>query len=182
MDKSIMNALEENEDLWYTLVIDRYAPYVTAIVSGLAKGALTTSDVEEVAADVFYKVWTKRTQIQEVTMKAFIAQIARNTCIDRLRKAHKEIVPYDDDILHITYHEYPEEIAIAQEQKQIIQRAVESFGELDREIFIRFYYFGETIKSISKKLNLNQSTIKTKLHRSRGKLRSIVQERGYDCE
>jgi len=181
-DNKMMAALEQDEELWYSMVIDRYTPYVTAIISGIAKGALTSSDIEEVAADVFFKIWLKREQIKAGSMKAYIAQVTRNASIDTLRKMGGELVPYDDDILQVTYHEHPDELAIVREQKQIMEDAVDSFGEPDREIFIRFYYFGETVKAISNRLHMNTATTKTKLHRLRSRLKVILQERGYGCE
>jgi RNA polymerase sigma-70 factor (ECF subfamily) len=180
-DKTIMAALKQDDELWYSMLIDHYAPYVTAIISGIAKGTLSSSDIEEVAADVFFKIWLKRKQVRADSMKAFIAQVTRNASIDRLRKTNKEFLPYDDDIFHITSYEHLDELAIARERKTIMQNAVNSFGEQDREIFIRYYYFGETIKTISNRLHLNTSTTKTKLHRLRSKLKAIMQERGYSC-
>lgn len=181
-DNKLQELLKHNEEQWYGLLLDRYTAYVTAIVSGIAKGSLTASDIEEAAADIFFKVWCKRTDIRTRTLKAFVAQVARNTAIDRLRAKGQEIVPYEDDVMQVSYHERPDELAIMREQKQIIEEAVDAFGEPEREIFIRFYYFGETIKIISERLCLNATTTKTKLHRMRSKLREIMEERGYGCE
>ena len=181
-DSAIMATLKQDEELWYSQVIDRYTAYVTAIISGISKGALSASDIEEVAADVFFKLWLKRKQIRAGSMKAFIAKLARNASIDRLRRLGEPVVPYDDDILQVSYHEQPDELAILREQKQIIEQAVDAFGEPEREIFIRFYYFGETINSISERLQMNAATTKTKLRRLRSKLTDIMQERGYCCE
>lgn len=181
-DSKMMAILEQDEELWYSMVIDRYTPYVAAIISGISKGVFTSSDIEEVAADVFFKIWLKREQIRTESMKAYIAQVTRNASIDALRKMGGRLVPYDDDILQVTYQEHPDELAIVREQKQIMEEAVDSFGEPDREIFIRFYYFGETVKTISDRLHINAATTKTKLHRLRSRLRAIMQERGYGCE
>lgn len=181
-DKTTTVTVGLDEELWYSRLIDQYTSYVTAIISGISKGALSTSDIEEVAADVFFKIWLNRDNIRCEGIKAFIAQITRNASIDMLRKMKKEFVPYDDDILQVTRNEYLDELAIIRDQKQIMEESVKAFGEPEREIFIRFYYFGESIKTISKKLQMNASTTKTKLYRSRTKLKDIMQERGYRCE
>lgn len=181
-DKKIMLLLKQDEEQWYSALIDRYTPYVAAIISGIAKGSLPTGDIEEVSADVFFKIWCKREQIRSSSLKAFLAQIARNAAIDRLRVKGVEFVPLDDDILQVSYHGQPDDLAILRDQKQIVEDAVHSFGEPEREIFIRFYYFGETLKNISDRLHLNTATTKTKLYRLRAKLRDILRERGYGCE
>lgn len=182
-DKRILiNRRRDDDEAWYTAMIDQYTFYVTAIISGIAKGSLSVSDMEEVAADVFFRVWMKRGEIRQESIKAFIAQIARNASIDRLRKTGEAFIPYDDDILQVACPACPEESVIAEEQQQIVQAAVAAFEAPEREIFVRFYYFGETLQSISHALHMNASTAKTKLHRLRQKLKAVLQERGYGCE
>lgn len=181
-DNQIMAIFPQDEEKWFLTLIDHYTPYVTTIISGIAKGALTASDIEEVAADVFFKTWRSREQIKAPSLKAFVAQITRNATIDRLRVKDMEFVPYDDDVLQISCPDQTDDLAILRDQKQAMEDAVRSFGEPDREIFIRYYYFGESLKIISDKLGLKVATAKTKLHRSRSRLRSILEERGYGCE
>lgn len=181
-DNQIMTMLKQDEEQWYSMLIDHYTAYVTAIISGIAKGALMAGDIEETAADVFFKIWKKRKSIRAQSLKPFIAQVTRNTAIDKLRKKGIEFVPYDDDILQVSNFSRPDDLAILREQKQIMEEAVLLFGEPDKEIFIRYYYFGETLKAIADKLGLNFATTKTKLHRSRLTLRNVMEERGYGCE
>lgn len=44
----------------------------------------------------------------------------------------------------------------------------------DREIFLRHYYYCQSLKTISQEMDINISTIKTKLHRGRKKLKEII--------
>lgn len=181
-DITILDALKRDEEEGYALLIERYTPYVTAIIAGIAKGALSTADVEELAADVFFKVWLKRADIRAETMKAFIAQIARHASIDRLRKLGETPVPFDDDVLQLSHPLAVETQVIQQEQCQILQTAVDGFDGAERQIFVRFYFYGEPVAAIAGDLDMNTSTIKTKLHRLRKRLKGILQERGYGCE
>ena len=50
-------------------------------------------------------------------------------------------------------------------------RAVAALGETDCEIFVRYYKHGEKIKDISAAMNLNISTVKTRLARGKKKLK-----------
>ena len=49
--------------------------------------------------------------------------------------------------------------------------------EPDNEIMIRYYYNGEKIREISKAMDINISTVKTKLKRSRERLKEMLHER-----
>ena len=51
----------------------------------------------------------------------------------------------------------------------------------DREIFLRHYYYCQTVSQISGEMGINVSTVKTKLRRGREKLRKQLCEGGvYD--
>ena len=112
-------------------------------------------------------------------LKPYLAQTARNAAYSRLRRVKELPIAYDDDILSISHAGNPDELTIQKEQTEILNSAVEAFGEPDREIFIRFYYLGERIEAIGRRLALNPSTVKTKLHRCRKRLKGIFDERGY---
>ena len=53
----------------------------------------------------------------------------------------------------------------------LVREAVLSMGQPDREIFLRFYYYCQSVSVISEKMQMNPSTVKTRLHRGREKLR-----------
>ena len=44
-------------------------------------------------------------------------------------------------------------------------------GEPDREVFLRHYFLAQTVQKISQIMNMNESTVKTKLRRGRGRLK-----------
>ncbi len=47
-------------------------------------------------------------------------------------------------------------------------------GQPDREIFLRHYYYAQTVQEISRETGLNESTVKTKLRRGRMRLKTIL--------
>jgi RNA polymerase sigma-70 factor (ECF subfamily) len=49
----------------------------------------------------------------------------------------------------------------------------------DREIFLRHYYYCQPVKTIAAELEMNESTVKTRLKRGREKLKTILREGGY---
>ena len=44
--------------------IDRYSAYVSAIIRGILGAALTESDVEETASDVFFSLWNNTEKVR----------------------------------------------------------------------------------------------------------------------
>ena len=57
-----------------------------------------------------------------------------------------------------------------------MRRAVFSLPDPDREIFLRHYYYAQSVKEIAAALALNESTVKTKLRRGRFRLKELLTE------
>ena len=60
------------------------------------------------------------------------------------------------------------------EERALVRRSIDQLGEPEREIFLRHYYYYQTVSEISQEMRLNESTIKTKLRRGRNRLRTIL--------
>lgn len=182
-DYEIIQKMKCREEEGLRLLMKQYTNYVTAIICNISQGILLVEDVEELSADVFLSVWNHADGLREDRpLRPYLAQAARNAAISRLRKRKDVPLPFDEDIITLHAGENPDELAVQREQTRIINSAVEDFGEPDREIFIRFYFLGERIEAIGRRLTLNQATIRTKLHRCRKRLKGIFEERGYQYE
>ena len=182
-DSEILKKLKDRDEQALTHLMDRYVNYVSAILCNMTGQFLTEEDIEELVADVFLSIWNSSERLEPGRpVKPYLAQITRNAAIGRLRKMKHVPVPFDDDLIVISKEGNPDELAVKKEQAEIINDSVKSFGEPDREIFIRFYYMGERIEAIGNRLGINQATIKTKLHRCRKRLKAVFEERGYRYE
>ena len=63
--------------------------------------------------------------------------------------------------------------------QQDLKQALDQFGEPDREIIIRYYYYYQTAPKIAELLDLKLEAVKSKIKRARTKLKSFLKERGY---
>lgn len=59
------------------------------------------------------------------------------------------------------------------------QAAVDALPSQDREIFLRHYYYAQTVQEIADLMGLDGATVKTKLRRGRMKLKQILTREGY---
>ena len=64
------------------------------------------------------------------------------------------------------------------EERRLVRQAVDALPPEDKEIFLRHYYYAQSIKEISDHMALNESTIKTKLRRGRMKLKEALTKGG----
>ena len=155
--------------LWF---IDRYGAYVSAIIRGIIGQTLAESDVEEIASDVFFALWNNAEKVCSGAARPWLSAVARNAARDRLRRAVPE-QPLPEDAV-IVDDRTPETALTEKEQTARVQLALLSLEPADREVFLRFYYYGQRIGDISREMGLNESTVKSKLRRGREKLKVFL--------
>lgn len=162
-------------------IIDRYTAYVVAVISKVAKERLNREDIEELASDVFAKLWERKNDlnIQEGKEKAYIGASARNHTLNLLKKRGLlSTIPLEEDV--ISDNATPEKVLLEEEEATTIRQVIESLPEPDDEIFIRRYFYFEKIIDIARALNMKEQTVTTKLHRGKQKLAKLFKERGIE--
>ena len=156
-------------------VIDRYGSYVKAIAANIIKPPMTDADVEEVVSDVFLSLWSHPGDPDRGSLKGYLAAITRNKARDRLRSFHIE-VPLENDFLEVPVEDSCRQIELAQ-LKQAVKQMVDRLEEPDRTILLRYYYFYQKTDAIARDMGMNPATVRTKLARSRQKLKEwLTQE------
>ena len=156
-------------------VIDRYGSYVKAIAANIIKPPMTDADVEEVVSDVFLSLWSHPGDPDRGSLKGYLAAITRNKARDRLRRFHIE-VPLESDCLEVPVEDSCRQIELAQ-LKQAVKQMVDRLEEPDRTILLRYYYFYQKTDAIARDMGMNPATVRTKLARSRQKLKEwLTQE------
>lgn len=161
-------------------VIGAYSPYVCAIARNIIQPPLQPEDVEEIASDVFLRLWEHAAEVKPGKLRAWLAAVTRNSARDRLR-AMRLAEPLDDDCLLLSIPG-PEDGIVRLELRELTRRAVDALPEPDRSIFKRHYYLYQKTDEIALELSLNASTVRTKLARGREKLRQTLIEGGYSIE
>jgi RNA polymerase sigma-70 factor (ECF subfamily) len=153
-------------------LMDRYIPYVSAVVWGILHDAMTAQDAEEVVSDVFLAAWNQAEDLQPGKVKAWLGAVARNMAKNKLREMGRDL-PLEEDVL-----ELPDDTPMGNleraEEKRLVQAAVDSLPPKDREIFLRHYYYGRSIVQIAREMKMPESTVKTRLRRGRIKLKEYL--------
>lgn len=155
-----------------TWFIRKYEAYVSTIVANIIEANMSLADIEEVTADVFIALWEQADKIKLSSVKSYLGGVARNKAKNKLREKGCAL-PLNDDLILIDDIS-PEDIYARKEVAAIVRKTVDTMKEPDREILLRFYYFYQTIDDISAQMQINPSTVKTKLHRARHVLKKAL--------
>ena len=160
MEEELLARLRRGELSALDELIDLYGRYVSRIVSTLIGAAMTAQDVEEVVSDVFFTLWRQADRVRPGRLKGYLSSIARNQAINKLRERRQELA-LEEDVLPAL--DGPEQAATAAERREILKRALDEMGEPEREIFLRHYYYGQTVAAIGLEMQMNVSTVKSRL-------------------
>ena len=179
-EREALKKLKQKDESALEWFIDRYAAYVNTIIYNIIGSSMSGSDVEEVSADVFFTLWVNAKCILPGKAKAYLGGVARNKAKEYTRKIGTE-VPLEDDVLLISAEDLEQDFE-EKEQARLIREAVLAMQEPEREIFYRYYYFYQPVAVIAEEMDINLSTVKTKLHRGRKKLKEILTKGGYTVE
>lgn len=179
-DEIIKLFLERNES-----AIDELSMKYHSYCYKIAWNLLTNKeDSEECLNDTWFSVWSKIPPSNPPVLSHFCGRITRNLCIDRLRKkfagkrpdVHMADVLGEMEQLNITYT-IDEQLA-EKELLEVINGFLEKIKPEDRDIFVRRYWFMDSIDSISKRHHISVGSVKMNLYRSRKKLLKLLEKEG----
>lgn len=155
-------------------MIIRYTSFVSSVIGRILRNM--ERDIDELTQDVFLTAWNNRKKIEAGKLKSYLAVIARNKAFSLLRKEHEDL-PLEEDILIFD----DENIELKIENKELSRLLDEALRELptaQRELFVRHYYYGQSVAEASSEMDINESTAKSWLKRGREKLKGILIEKG----
>lgn len=116
-----LQSKEERALLWF---IARYSAYVTAIFRRMLGASATAADLEELASDVFFILWSKAAAIEAGKVKAYLGSVARNKARDFLRRRDGSL-PLEEDVLLIS-PETPQQTLEARELAACLRAALDA--------------------------------------------------------
>ena len=178
-EDSILWKMRRRDPDGLEMLMDRYIPYVSAIVWNILRDCMAKEDAEEVVSDVFLAAWHSPQSLLPGKVKAWLGAVARNKAKNALRNAGGDL-PLEEDVLVLTDDISFEKLE-RQEQTELVRQAVDSLSPKDREIFLRHYYYAQTVSHISREMKMPESTIKSRLRRGREKLKEYLTG-GIICE
>ena len=135
-------------------------------------------EAEEVAQDAFLKVYKSLNSYkQESKFSTWLYKITYNTCLDRIRKNNRQQNTIDIE-------SYSEAALVSSddiigrmedmERKQLIRECLNLLPGEDGFLLMLYYFEEQSVKEISKIMDITVNHVKIKLHRSRKKLATLI--------
>ena len=150
--------------------------YKGRIFSYLYRLVKNYQDAEDITFDTFIRCFKSVNSFDiNRPFSTWLFSIAHNLVIDFFRK-NKQDYEYLDE-RHAISDDFVEKYE-RNKKLEKVEKALANLSPIDREIVILFHREEDSYEEISKILNLPVTTIKTRLHRARKRLRELILENG----
>ncbi len=162
----------------------KYGRYCYSIAYNIL---FSSTESEETVNDTYLGVWNSIPPQKPSVFSAFLGKITRNLSIDRYRKmtAEKrgggEITIILSELSECVKNNdsTPEKNFEMKQLTETVNLFIASLKKTERKMFICRYWYGDSVKSISKQFGFSESKVKSMLFRTRNKLKAVLEEEGY---
>lgn len=142
-------------------------------------------DARECVNDTYLAAWNSIPPTRPGSLPAYLAKICRHAAFDLVdkRNAGKRsavLVELSQELQQCV----PDRMAEVRLEGRLISGAINRFlGTLkpvERQIFLRRYWYGDTVNDIASAFGMRAGAVKTRLFRTREKLKTYLEQEGID--
>ena len=160
---------------------EKYGKRLRALALGIC-GDITAA--EECENDTYLKAWESIPPHEPRTyLFSFLAKITRCTALDRVRKAARRnnlLSELTDELENTLPSPIDAERRLdGKLLSEAISRFLRTLSAEKRNIFLRRYWYMDSLAEISERYSISEGKIKSVLFRTRNKLRKYLTEEGF---
>lgn len=179
-DFALMKQIADGNEAAFRELLERHQD---AVVGTIAKMLGNSSDAEDIAQQVFLRIWRHAKHYRpDAKFRTYLFTITRNLVFNetRRRKRKKEISLEADDPSDARHevgddpHRQPDASLLNAELRVAVDRAIASLPETQRLAVILRRYENLSYEEIAETLDLSVSAVKSQLFRARSNLREAL--------
>ena len=142
-------------------------------------------DSEECVNDTFLKVWNSIPNDRPEYFSAYLCQIVKRIALSKYRynmakkRQGYNHVSYDELSEIVSSQDNPEDLAILNELSVSISDFLMNESIQNRQMFVRRYWYYDSIEIIAATFHTNPQTVGSILFRMRKRLKKYLQKEGY---
>ncbi len=181
-DLEIIDLFWKRDQQAVSAVCEKYAGYCRRIAGNILG---SDEDTEECLNDTWFAAWENIPPERPEHLAAYLGRIARNAALKKVRDAGRAkrggdcgTVPFDELEDHLLDGTNVEEQAEANELAAAVNRFLEKLKPEQRKIFVRRFWYGDSIDDLAVAFGATQSKIKMTLLRSKKALKDLLVAEG----
>lgn len=183
-DNDIIQLYWDRNDQAISATSEKYGRYCKAIARNILGNE---EDAEECVNDTYWNAWNSMPEHWPERLAAFLGKITRNLSFNRYKhertgkRGGGETALVLDELADCVSDADNVERAIdRQELAKAINSFVKSLPGKKRRLFVRRYWYADSISAIAHDNGMLQGTVSKTLERTRKQLKAYLTERGFD--
>ena len=144
-------------------------------------------DAEECTNDTYLALWNAIPPASPDPLAPYVYRTGRNTALKRL---HRDTAKKRDNRSDVSLEELNEclpgetveQMVDARELGRAMDRFLDTKSKETRYIFVRRYWFGDSVSELAKELKLQENAVYVRLNRIRNSLKEYLLKEGYHYE
>lgn len=182
-DNRIIQLYWDRNDQAIRATSEKYGSYCKAIAKNILNNE---EDAEECVNDAYFCAWNAMPAHWPKQLAAFLGKITRNVSFNRYKRSHAEkrgggeIALVLDELADcVSDLDDTEQTIDRQALKKAIDAFVKSLSAEKRNLFVRRYWYADSVLKIAKDYGMQQTNVSKTLERTRKQLKAYLTERGF---
>lgn len=181
-DHAIIELYWERSEDAISKTAAKYGGYCYTIAYNILSN---NEDAEESVNDTWLAAWNTMPPRRPKLLAAFLGKMTRYISLDRwknrtARKRGGGEVPLVLEELEecISEEDSVEKEYLQKEFAKSLNQFVENLPDVERKVFLCRYWYMDSIETIAERFGFSESKVASMLHRTRGKLRKMLEQEG----
>ena len=179
-DKRIVELFFQRDEQALTETRQKYSRYLHRVAHNILQNE---QDAEECVSDTYLRAWNAIPPHRPTRLAVFLGKITRRLALDRYAAltAHKRGSGTTADILEEWRDALPnvdgdpaDDLAV----RDALSRFLRQLPADKRRVFVRRYWYGDTIAAIAADSHATESAVKMTLSRTRDELKTFLEKEG----
>lgn len=181
-DRAIIDLYWAREEQALEETDRKYGVYCRSIARNILRNP---SDTEECVNDTYWKAWNAMPPQRPSALSVFLGTITRNLALNRCdaKRSQKRgggqlILALEELDGCVPAHGSVEQAVEAAELGRILDGFLRDLPERDRCMFVRRYWYLDSLRDIARRYGTTEGGVKSNLYRTRQKLRALLEKEG----
>ena len=175
-DSRIVDLFWQRSEQAIDAVSGKYGAMCHSIAWNLLR---SDQDAQECVNDTWYALWKAIPPQRPDPLAAFVAKITRNLAMKRISYGHAakrtaQVVSLEELNECVPAPLMPEQALEGKELSRLIDAFLDTLAPEERNMFLRRYWFFDSVGQIAAGFGVSQSKVKMRLHRIRKKLKDYL--------
>lgn len=181
-DRSIVELCFKRDEAGLQAISDKYGKLCHSVAFSMLHNR---EDTEECVNDTLNAVWNAVPPQRPENLSAFVCRIARNQALKRLEyqlseKRRADVTVSIEELSEVLPDERYAPGVRDEDVGRLISTFLRSQKEATRKVFLRRYYYLDSVADIAERYSFTQSKVKNMLLRTRNKLRKYLIKEGVE--